>query len=343
LAITSRSLSPRLLVIPNSIYFFDCKERLACDPLEIIREVALGDFGKLYLTRIGALGFDFDPSETLASISILESRESGTVPQIVMENRNNLILLQVRRVEFVNFVSSALFGRISAILHTSLVGATFARLDDIFGFGRQEKVLLSGGIEAVLLHKKIEEKVTHLGTNKNSLAFLADTTIDNAIDFLGCILERCKKFEYADLQSTLVMNYQAAILHNQQHATASLALNVAVAECLIREIFYAYGLVGNRKPLQFATASHTVERVSNAQFNKMVFADLLRRLNDGNLISSYLFERIDAARLVRNNLMHNGSLVTPRQSGECQTVVRDLWAFLIDQPFELNSGWTYRF
>jgi hypothetical protein len=139
------------------------------------------------------------------------------------------------------------------------------------------------------------------------------------------------------------MNYQAAILHNQQHATASLAINVAVAECLIKEIFYAYGLVGDRKPLPFATLSHTVEHVSNTQFRKMGLSDQLQTLREGNLISSHLFERMDAARLVRNNLMHTGHLVTPRQSGECQTVVRDLWAFLIDQPFELNSGWTYRF
>jgi hypothetical protein len=139
------------------------------------------------------------------------------------------------------------------------------------------------------------------------------------------------------------MNYQAAILHGQQHATASLAINVAVAECLIKEIFYAYGLVGDRKPLQFATFSHTADHISNTRFNKMVLTDQLQHLRNGNLISSHLFERIDAARLVRNKLMHTGSLVTPRQSGECQTVVRDLWALLIDQPFELNSGWTYRF
>jgi hypothetical protein len=139
------------------------------------------------------------------------------------------------------------------------------------------------------------------------------------------------------------MNYQAAILHNQQHATASLAINVAVAECLIKEIFYAYGLVGDRKPHQFATVSHRVEQVSDARFKKMVLAEQLQRLKGGNLISSHLFERINEARLIRNSLMHSGSLVTPRQSGECQTVVRDLWAFLVDPPFELNSGWAYRF
>jgi hypothetical protein len=341
--ISSRPLSPTLLVIPNSVYFFDSRERLASDPLEVIRDVTLGEFGKLYLTRIGALGFDFDPRGKLASINVLESRKSGAVPQHVMENHDNVILLQVRRVEFVNFVSSALFGRISAVLNTSLIGATFSRLDDIFGFGRQENTLLSAGTELPLLRKKTEEKLTYLASSKNSLAFLTETTIDNAIQFLGSILDRCKQFEYADLQSTLVMNYQAAILHGQQHATASLAINVAVAECLIKEIFYAYGLVGDRTPLSFANISHTVDHISDPQFNKMVLADQLQRLRKGKLISSHLFDRINTARLVRNKLMHAGSLVMPRQSGDCQTAVRDLWALLIDQPFELNSGWKYRF
>ena len=52
--------------------------------------------------------------------------------------------------------------------------------------------------------------------------------------------------------------------------------------------------------------------------------------------------QLKTAREQRNKLMHKGELLDPIESGQFQSAVRDLWVFLIDPPFELNSGWSYR-
>lgn len=65
-------------------------------------------------------------------------------------------------------------------------------------------------------------------------------------------------------------------------------------------------------------------------------------LKDGKLFDTYLYERLDRALKKRNGLMHRRQQVSPRDSSECQTVVRDLWAFCIDTPFELTTSWSYR-
>jgi hypothetical protein len=133
------------------------------------------------------------------------------------------------------------------------------------------------------------------------------------------------------------MNYQALVLHDQQHPEASLALNAVVSETLVSEVFFAYGIVGTRRPQVFATQSHHTTPVSNSAFRDMRFADRLEHLKSGELLEPKLFERIDAVRLARNALMHKGEAVGSRRSLECQTTVRDLWALLIDVPFALTA------
>jgi uncharacterized protein YutE (UPF0331/DUF86 family) len=69
---------------------------------------------------------------------------------------------------------------------------------------------------------------------------------------------------------------------------------------------------------------------------------VLEMLGESGLLNSYLYRRLEDARKKRNDLMHKGVVLDPRESGDLQTVVRDIWALLIDSPFELNAGWAYR-
>ncbi|MDN5941466.1 MAG: hypothetical protein L0H94_06260 [Nitrospira sp.] len=181
-----------------------------------------------------------------------------------------------------------------------------------------------------------------LNNEKQRIDFLEESDIDDAISYVQHVLERRNDFEYADMQSCMVMNYQAAILHNQQHAAASLVLNFSVIESLMREIFMAYGLVANITVKSFATKQHTVSRVSKKTFDDMTAHKVMEALQSGGLLNDYLYQRLDSVRKKRNGLMHKGVMISPRDSGDCQTLVRDLWAFLIDTPFELTAGWSYR-
>ena len=138
------------------------------------------------------------------------------------------------------------------------------------------------------------------------------------------------------------MNYQAAILHNEQHAAASLALNFAVSEALIHEIFLAYGIVGDRSPQPFATRAHNVAEISNSRFSRSRVSERIAILSDGGLIDDYLRQRLVEARTLRNSLMHSATGVSVTQSGTMQTAVRELWSYVLDTPFELTAGWSMR-
>ncbi len=336
--IVRRPFPNRLLAFPNLKHGFGTSEPLE-RPMRIVRSFDYPDIGRVHLTTIGAIGFDFDPQGSLASIDALDFRGSGAVPDEVMSNRDALNDLQQRRQMFMNFISAALFGRIAGALHRSLTGAQYCTLDRIFSF------TVSGEEIFVEPHPELSVLATtnlmHLRGQPDSYR-IPEADLDDAIAFIVALIAREALFEHADLRSCLVMNYQAAILHNQQHAAGSLALNVALLETLIWEIFLSYGLVGTRTPQPFCTKSHTVTSVSNGQFSKMTLRQRIEALAAGHLIDSYLSQRLERARDLRNDLMHKGQMVSPVASGECQTAVRDVWALLIEAPFELNAGWTYR-
>src|SRR4051794_16800572 len=92
--------------------------------------------------------------------------------------------------------------------------------------------------------------------NKHRSYVIPKAEIEEASTFAEQLWRQKNEFEYADLMSCMVMNYQAAILHSQQHAAASLALGVSVMESLVHEVFLSYGLVGSRSAKPYATRSH---------------------------------------------------------------------------------------
>jgi hypothetical protein len=337
--IISYKYPDRFLIVPNTEYFFDeVRNRENC--LDVIASFSFKDIAEIHLIRLGAVALRFSSNGPLRSIVRLDMEGSGEVPDHVVRNHDDIVELQGRRLVFANFIAGTLFGRISALRHSALSGAQYAGMDEIVGFGRSGPALVIETSEQAAAI--ISPKMRHAAERPGRIQIVTPEEVREAIEFARHLAEREDQFEQANLQACMVMNYQAAILHNEQHSAGSLALNFAVAEALIKEIFLAYGLVGDRSPRSFATRNHTIAKMSNTQFRRIPLDDKLSTLLAGHLIDHYLHQRLDEGRALRNDLMHSAVAATVRQSGTMQTVVRDLWSYLLDMPFELVSGWSMR-
>lgn len=337
--VTEAKFPNKFLIMPTIDYFFG-DVRNGENILDILASFSSKDIAEIHVTRSGGIAFTFLDNGSLQSITKYQTRGSGMIPDHVRQNHDDIVDLQGRRMIFANFIVAALFGRLSAIRHSSLTSAQYAGMDKIIA-------CTPSGSELVVEHSKhtnelLSPKVHLIRQKPNHMKIISPDELAEAIDFVAHVSKREDMFQYADMQACMVMNYQAAILHNEQHAAASLALNFSVAEALIEEIFWAYGIVGDQAPKSFAKVEHTVPQVSKRQFSKWGLGQKILHLSDGNLIDYYLHHRIDEARKIRNHLMHRAVSVSVTQSGNMQTVVRDLWSHLIDEAFELISGWSMR-
>lgn len=341
MAITIREekLPDRFLIVPNREEFFG-EFRNEENLFEVVETFKFRNVAEVDLFRLGAFGFRFLDDGPLRSVSRLRFQGQGEVPEDVLESEDAVIELQSQRMAFANFVSAAFFGRMASLRHMSLSGAQFAGMDKILSFARR-------GAEVQVentRHTKdvIGPKVKYATNNPKHVRLTKASEIDAGISFLLHVAKRESELEVADLQSCMAANYQAAILHESQLAAASLAVNFSVAEALVDEIFHAYGLAGKGQPKAFATRSHSVKKISSNALGRMNLKSKLLALRDGALIDFYLHQRLDSARQLRNQLMHRAAPVHVRQASQLQTVVRDLWAYLLDEPFELLTGWRYR-
>lgn len=337
--VTSYQLADRFLIVPNLEHFFgEFRNEENC--LDIITTFTFRNVAEIHLTRLGAIAIRFLDEGPLRSIMRLQTPGAGMEPESVMGNHNEIGELQSRRTTFANFIAAALFGRLCAIRHRALSGAQYAGMDEIVGFGVDGGALLmehSRQADAV-----IAPKVRFARENPGRVQVIPAADTLDAVAFVGRLAEREDQFEHANLQACMVMNYQAAILHQEQHSAASLALNFSVAEALIQELFLAYGIIGERAPKPFATRQHTVANISARRFRDWRLARRVETLAEGGLLDSYLRQRLDEARALRNDLMHSAAGVSVGQSGTMQTVVRDLWSYFLDDPFELLAAWSMR-
>lgn len=337
--VTSEKLPDRFLIIPNLEYFFgEFRNDENC--LDVIDSFVFDNFAEIHMLRLGALAFKFLKDGDLRSIMQYRIAGSGITPDNVIENHDQILELQGRRLSFANFVAAALFGRLSALRHSALSGAQYAGMDEILGWGRQGDQLVTetGRYTDEILGPKIR-----LAQEKpNYIKIVEADEISKLKEFVAHLVDRQSAFSHADLQTCMLMNYQGAILHNEQHSAASVALNFAVAEALMNEIFYAYGLVGTWAAKNFASRPHSVAKVSGNAFGKMTAEQKINALVQGKLIDYYLGQRLKEARQVRNHLMHRAAEVTVRESGNAQTAIRDLWSLLLDHEFELVASWSMR-
>lgn len=332
-------LADSFLIVPNIEYFFG-EVRNGENCLDIIKTFTFKDVAQIHLLRLGALNFRFLDNGPLKSIVKFRMTGSGEVPAYVVENDDQIIELQSRRVTFANFIAAVLFGRLAALRHSALSGAQYAGMDEILASGLSGatfKLENSRHTDAV-----IGPKIRLVRERPSHVQIMKPEHISDAIQFVAHIAVRESELEEANLQACMVMNYQAAILHNEQHSAASLALNFAVAESLVQEIFLAYGLVGGRTAKSFATRTHTIASIPDTRFAKMRLANRINVLLDGKLLDWFLHHRLDQARVLRNKLMHSAAAVSLRQAGDLQTAIRDLWSYFLDRHFELNTGWAMR-
>ncbi len=338
--VTSKRLVDSILIMPNTEVLFGVDAGAA--PLEIAAELSFGDLARIYLTKLGAIGIEFLDAGALGSIEQLDAVGPGAfaIPDHVTARRDEVVALQGRRLLFANFIAGALFGRICAIRHTALSGAASPGMNDILVFERRSNVLAveTTPYTNAVLGPKLA--VTRQGSPRLQVIEAAD--LADASAFTEGLAARASDFAYANLQVCIAMNYQAAVLHNAQLAPASFAINFSVAEALINEIFYAYGAVTGTTRKAFATQSHTVASVSPRGLRDRNLATKVQNLENGGLIAPYLAQRLQTARVARNDLMHGAIPVAVTASGDLQTMVRDLWGLLLDQPFELNAGYTMR-
>ncbi|WP_282611006.1 hypothetical protein [Pelagibius sp. Alg239-R121] len=108
--VTSRRFPDRFLIVPNHEQFFgEVRNEENC--LDIIEAFTFKNTAKIYLTRLGAIGFHFLDDGSLRSIMQLRSVEPGMVPEHVTQNGDDILALQGSRLGFANFISAALFGR----------------------------------------------------------------------------------------------------------------------------------------------------------------------------------------------------------------------------------------
>lgn len=333
-------LPNQLLILANTEYLFGEVKR-PDDLWRVVHTFDCDGVATVYITTIGTFGFIFPDSSRLASIDILKYSGPGHSPQEVMDNDDDIHYLQDKRILFINFVVAAFFGRIIAMAHTAITGALYSGQDKITAFALANNAIT---IQWTQFHDQlIGTKILSLNAGKLKHRILEKTAIDDGISYIKHLLQRHQEFTYADLQSCMLMNYQAAILHNQHQAAASFALNFSVIESLVREVFLAYGFVDGIEAHKFATSScKIVHKVSKKTFKNMKLYKVLEMLGESGLLDTYLYQRLEDARKERNDLMHKGVVLDPRESGGLQSAVRDIWALLIDSPFELNAGWAYR-
>lgn len=326
----------RILVLPNADLVFTDTAGQA--PFTIAETFRYADTANILVTAIGAIGLEFLDSGPLQSIEQLDIVGAGAIPDHVTQRRDEIVALQGRRLLFANFIAAALFGRIAALQHTSLSGALNVGMNDMLVYEQRGDAL---AVERTpYTNRVLGPKVAAMAAGRART--VPGTTLVAARQFTSALASRAAELSHVNLETCMAMNYQAAILHNAQHAPASFAINFSVAEALVTEVFHAYGLVGGQPPKSFATRPHSLAVLSNNAFNKLNLAGKLTALKDGGLISSYLEQRLQLARAQRNDLMHGALPVAVTDSGPLQTAVRDLWALLLDDPFELTAGYTMR-
>jgi hypothetical protein len=340
LQVLKRDMPDRFMIIPDLETFFG----EVADPsrlLDVIDGLKFADIAEIRLIRLGAFALRFLPEGPLASIVEYKTRGGGAIPDYITQNENALIDLRGKRLHFANFVAGAFFGRLAAMRHSEFRKCRYVGMDRIVGYSMKVNAI---DIDPTEHDAKIVIPKIRAAGRKNLHApqLVKPEEIVEVKAFLVHLAARQGEFVKASLPSCMLLNYQAAILHHEQQSGASLSLNYAVAEALIDEIYRSYGLTGDASAKTFAKHAHTVQRLGSNEYQKLGTQAKLQRLADGGFLSTFHVHQFEEARDVRNNLVHRAEPAAVRQAGKLQTIVRDLWAPLLDYPFELVSGWGMR-
>ncbi|WP_143708355.1 hypothetical protein [Rhizobium sp. TH135] len=284
---------------------------------------------------VGLLAFDFSHDPELGGITKVQFDGSGEVPEEVMDSTANIIRIQSARMRLATFVTACVYGTHAHLSNSSIYDALFPGLDEIFDWclPRPDLFGIQGHAAAELL-----SRISGRGASR---ALIPTSHVLDGFGLASRLLSARHSYQAADPVSLIVMTYQAMILHNRQHAGASIALQAVVAEAALQELVYAYGLVKDIP----ARLSHAMRAtpISRSVAKSMKLNASINFLKEAGVLEAFLAQRLDSLRVTRNVLMHEGKDATPQQSGEGLTAVRDILHKCTDERnFELNMGWSYR-
>lgn len=323
----------RLAILPSDRYRFGATAPDG-QAFTVVASGTLPSGARVLALNVGLLAFDFSNDPQLGGVTIHRQTAGVEVPQEVMDSRDNALKAQGARMRLATFVTACIFGVHAFETHSSIVDAQFPGYDAIFNW-----VDLAGrfGVPSF----DTERLATRLLRRSGRREFIPVAHIESGLDLARRLIDAAPTYETADPVSLIVMTYQAMILHNRQHAGASIALQALVSEGAIEELVQASGLVRGvaaRLPNPVVEATLSKREARNLGFNGGITT-----LHEAGLIDNYLVTRLNALRGARNTLMHEAQDPAPGQSGEGLTAVRDLLRLcLLETGFELNMSWSYR-
>jgi hypothetical protein len=337
--VTRQTFPDRLAILPSHTYLFENSPGTDPLALRIAGRKVFQNGIEVIAANVGLLALNFK-NHPLGPFEKLEARGNGPIPAEVTENQANMINLQIARLQMAVFVTACIYGTHAATNHTSLRDPLFPDLTDIYSWSEASEGLQMPIGDYEKMQALLSPRREAIRKGPTSQYAINGQSLVDGMNLADRLLVDAAKYEVADPQSLLVMTYESMILHQRQHAGASLALAAVVAEVAIKDIMHAFGFVegGNGR---IAPVRSTA--VSKTKFKGMNSQSMLATLKNSSVIDSHLFGHLDALRLRRNGLMHKGQRVTPRESGEALTTVRDILRLCTgERDFELNTGWSYR-
>lgn len=327
----------RFAILPSDIYRFG-PDQPDGRKFEIIERQRLPNGIDVLAINAGLLAFDFAANSELGGLSSVRDADwpNGEIPQEAIQNREMILAAQVERVRHATFVTACILGVHAHETHSSVTEAALPGLHEVYGFA----VLPNGQFvvpsqETAALAKRLQHRTgrrRHIPAEHVALG----------LSLAGRLIEARSTFHVADPLTLMVMSYQGMLLHNRQHAGASIALLGLVAESALDEIIHAYGFVGGVTP-RFP-APEGVTHLTSGEVRKLGFNGRLKLVTAAGLLSTYHASLTDELRLARNALMHEAKDVAPYHSGPALNVVRELLRLCTGETgFELNMSWSYRY
>lgn len=339
--IVRRVLPPRIAIVPSRAHVFANKD-LELSTL-VFSSKTMRTGLEVFATYAGLLAFDFTKT-SLGAFEFLDTRTPGIIPDVVVESREAVMELQVKRLQMAVFVSACIFGRHAKLTNSSMQKPNYPGLDEVFDWRKDD----DGQAIFMLKHENerlsvyLTEKIDDLRRGQLGRYAIPEKHFIEGVECADRLIASAQKSTVSDYPSLLEMSYQASILHNRQHAGASIALCATITEVLVHELFYLAGLVSGKPKESSFSLPHSCAQISKKHLKEMRSGDRLKHLKSGGLIDSYLFERLDSVRRIRNGLLHRGEDARCEASGNALTAIRDLIKICTDEELELGTHWTYR-
>lgn len=330
-----------LAILPSDTYVFDVSAAATELTFRIVSRRKLANGVVAMAADMGLLAFDF-AGTSLGGFRRLRST-NGVIPEAVMDNEAAMLRLQADRLRMAVFVTACIYGTHAKGRNSTIRGAVFPGLDDIFSYAMHSAGRL-GFVRSELdrLWKRMQERKKLGDEGKLHGVSIPPETLIQAFDLADRLLVSAEHYETTDPVTLIVLTYQAMVLHGLQHPGPSIAVAAVVLEAAVTELLYALGLVAGR-PARLATLDPSPAPMPRSRVKTLRFNGALSELRELGVLDAYLVQRIDAVRKARNDFMHDAKEPGPRQSGDALTAIRDVLRICTgERGFELNTGFAYR-